>query len=62
MGTLDNRLMAFNTRHADVEMPRYRFSSGASTVAMFQADEFFPLLIQITIVLDCCIRVLDVRL
>lgn len=48
---LDNRLMNFNTRHADVDMPREAFSNGASSIANMRAAEFMPLLWQVMIVI-----------
>ena len=51
MRVLDNRLMAFNVRHADTTMPGKRFAAGASTVAMFKAEEYYPLLWQTLVVL-----------
>ena len=48
---LDNRLMKFNTRHADVEMPREAFTNGASSIANMRAAEFVPLMWQLMIVI-----------
>lgn len=48
---LDNRLMKFNTRHADVDMPREAFSNGASSIANMRAAEFVPLMWQLMIVI-----------
>ena len=43
--------MLFNVRHADESMPRKRFAAGASTVAMFRASEYCPLLWQTMVLL-----------
>ena len=48
---LDNRLMKFNIRHADVDKPRIGFSNGASSIANMRASEFAPLIWQMMIVL-----------
>ena len=48
---LDNRLMQFNIRHADVDKPRIGFSNGASSIANMRAAEFAPLIWQMMVVL-----------
>ena len=48
---LDNRLMKFNIRHADVDKPRIAFSNGASSIANMRAAEFVPLIWQMMVVL-----------
>ena len=49
---LDNRrLMKFNNRHADLDLPRVVFSNGASSIANMRAAEFLPLMWQLMIVL-----------
>lgn len=48
---LDNRLMKFNIRHADVDQPRIGFSNGASSIANMRAAEFMPLIWQVMVVL-----------
>ena len=48
---LDNRLMQFNIRHADVAEPRVGFSNGASSIANMRASEFSPLIWQMMVVL-----------
>ena len=50
MRVLDDRLMNFNVRHCDPTLPRKRFSAGASTIAMFNASEFCPLVWQTMVV------------
>jgi hypothetical protein len=51
MNELDIRLMRFNVRHSAFDMPRVRFSNGASSIAMMKAFEFAPLLWQMIVVL-----------
>lgn len=51
MRILDSRLLAFNIRHCDSDMPRKRFTSGASEFVGFRASEFPPLIWEMLIVL-----------
>lgn len=48
---LDYRLMSIAIRHADDTMPRIRFSNGASSIALFKASEYAPLMWQVMVVL-----------
>ena len=51
MRILDQRLISFNIRHCDVDMPRLGFKNGASEITCFTAAEFEPLMWHILVVL-----------
>lgn len=51
MRIMDQRLICFNVRHCDGDMPRVGFSNGASEITNFRASEFEPLMWQMLIVL-----------
>jgi hypothetical protein len=44
---LDARLAQFNTRHADSEMPRNRFSNGAYQLSFLTSSEYRALMYQV---------------
>lgn len=48
---IDLRFQSFNTRHADLSMPRRHFAQGATTITNMTAEEYFPLICQLMIVL-----------
>lgn len=50
---LDRRISAFNTRHADAEMPRYKFGAGVHKLAYVSASEYRALMYQVGVPVIC---------